>query len=145
MSKKDKLSSELSKVSKLTQGNKKLSNRCAYCGIYADTRDHVIPLSFMYNNRPDNYKHQYLINNIVTACRECNSLASNKIFDNFLEKKKYLTEKIEERYKNLINYPKWEKEELEELEGYLKKSVENSIEAQEFIKIRIEHLKNTLI
>lgn len=145
MKKKDKLSSELDKVSKLTNRNSKLSNRCAYCGIYADTRDHVIPVSFMYNNRPDNYKHQYLINNIVTACRECNSLASNKVFDNFIEKKKYLTGKIEERYKNLINYPKWEKEELEELEGYLKRSVENSIQAQEFIKMRIEHLKNTLI
>ena len=42
------------------------SRQCHYCGAYADTVDHVVPISVDPTLRLD-------LNNLVPACRACNS------------------------------------------------------------------------
>src|SRR5216684_684991 len=53
---------------------------CAYCGGRAGTVDHVEPFSYLYNNSDSN---------CVPACLECNSLATDKLFDSFETKRLY--------------------------------------------------------
>lgn len=132
---------KLAQFSKKTFGSTLLGNKCAYCGVYADSRDHIIPISFFSIGRPSNYASHYKVNNIVKCCNECNTLASNTVFNTFLEKKEYLLDRVGDRYYSLLNSPDWKQEEIDELAGTLKKTVENSRAAKEFIKYRIENLK----
>jgi hypothetical protein len=61
---------------------------CVYCGDVATEVDHVVPYSWDHCNDMDN---------LVGACRRCNSLASNKIFPDFDAKKEYILYKISHR------------------------------------------------
>ena len=134
---------KLASFSKNRELTSKISTKCAYCGVFADTVDHVIPVSFLYSTeRKNNLPHHKRIGNIVIACNECNILASNKVFPTFEAKKFYILGKVEERYKHLIKSPDWSDKEIEELTGELKKTIKNNILAKDFIKMRVENLKN---
>jgi hypothetical protein len=41
--------------------------------------------------------------NLVVSCAKCNSIASNKVFDNFEEKKKYILARRLEKVIRLMN------------------------------------------
>lgn len=129
---------QLKKASKINVA--KLGNICAYCGAYGDTRDHVIPLSFFSEGRPYSYRQHYKSDNIVRACHECNCVASNIVFENFWEKKKYLADMIAWRYKDLLKSPDWTDREIKELSGTLKNYIKNCEYIKKFIKLRIENL-----
>lgn len=57
---------------------------CQYCYEYGDSVDHIIPLVYGGTNKREN---------LVCACRICNSLASGLIFKNFGCKQIYLYNK----------------------------------------------------
>ena len=63
-------------------------HHCAYCGEYADTKDHIIPYSF--NHSGKRRADMGDSDNLVPCCRECNSIASNLVFDDFYKKKDYI-------------------------------------------------------
>ena len=63
---------------------KKYDYTCVYCFCDADTIDHIIPWSYI---RCDNEE------NLVAACWICNLIATNKVFDSFYEKQKYVQDK----------------------------------------------------
>lgn len=54
---------------------------CRYCGDVAVTADHVVP--FSYGGRDD-------MSNLVAVCVFCNSVANDKVFDSFDEKRAFL-------------------------------------------------------
>lgn len=54
---------------------------CQYCGDHATEIDHVVPWSYIENNKDSN---------LVASCGPCNRKASNKGFDSFEEKKRYI-------------------------------------------------------
>jgi hypothetical protein len=58
---------------------------CVYCGWIADTIDHIIPRS--YGGSDDRF-------NLVAACRLCNYIASDKIFDDVDQKRAYLLNEL---------------------------------------------------
>lgn len=58
-----------------------LGGACYYCGYYATTVDHVIPHSWNANDSESN---------LIPACNICNSIASNKHFENLQAKKEYI-------------------------------------------------------
>lgn len=58
-------------------------NTCQCCGAVAVCVDHVLPHSF---GGPDSDE------NLVAACKSCNSAVSNKVFDSFQQKKTWLAE-----------------------------------------------------
>ena len=107
------------------------AHRCAYCGIPADTKDHVLPVSWMrvlveMGDRDTRSE-------IVPCCRECNSIAGSKIFASFRLKKKYVQARIKQKHKTM---PKWKKRELNELTGKLRRYVVASAEVHDYHETR---------
>lgn len=121
---------------KATSGSKP----CSYCKALANSRDHVVPYSFLHVN---NKKRTYSVDElIVPCCMECNLLASNAVFDNFWDKKSFILEKVQKKYKNLLSSPDWSDKEINELKGNLKQIIFFSQELKKIVRIRIENLKN---
>ncbi len=69
-------------------------NKCAYCGVSTGdmTQDHFVPLS---------RKGEYTINNIIPACRSCNSSKSNKDFFSWYPAQPFYSKQYE---KNILKY-----------------------------------------
>lgn len=69
-------------------------NRCAYCGCKSEqlSQDHVIPLS---------KGGEYVRENIVPACKSCNSSKNNRDLDYFYELTEYFTY---ERYIKILEW-----------------------------------------
>jgi hypothetical protein len=63
-------------------------NSCVYCGGDADSLDHVTP----YNADP-----VHLETNLVPACRLCNSIASDRVFQSLSHKRAYILRRRRER------------------------------------------------
>lgn len=86
---------------------------CQYCGGDANSVDHIIPWS---------HSHSNAAFNLVAACYICNSVASNKVFDTFLEKKNHI---ITRRLQMLsrMAVPIWTRAEVDELGGRLRDMV----------------------
>lgn len=86
---------------------------CQYCGSNADSVDHIIPWSHCHNNSPFN---------LVAACQICNSVAGNKVFDTFMEKKNHvITRRLQMLSRRSV--PIWTKAEVDELSGRIKDMV----------------------
>lgn len=67
-------------------------HKCAYCGAYANTVDHVIPWS---------YVRRHDLSNLVAACNDCNIMVKDKMFKSFDAKRDYILERRQ--------IPKWER------------------------------------
>lgn len=119
-------------------GKRKYGVHCGYCGAYGEHRDHIIPSSFFGNKKT----FKFAKDNIIKACLECNTLASNKVFEDFMEKKQYIANKVEKRYSKVLNSPEWTDEEINELEYPLKDIISETENFRRYIKIRIENLNS---
>lgn len=112
-----------------------MGESCFWCGASTDlARDHVIPSSFYQNKR--SFDH----GNLVISCKECNSLAGDKVFPSPFHKANYLRKKLKKRYEALLRTKDWYPEELEELSYGLRRVVEESIAQRDHIRARLKNL-----
>lgn len=65
---------------------------CAYCLGIAEEVDHILPWSWNKNDDADN---------LAASCRDCNRIASNKVFETAQEKFEYINA--------VRKNPKWQK------------------------------------
>lgn len=91
-------------------------NICVYCGYPAQHVDHIIPFSFYCDNTA---------NNLVAACRRCNLLASNLIFDDFASKKDFIINQLKAS-PEVLETSIWTKDEIDELGRGLKSMIERT-------------------
>ena len=114
---------------------------CAYCGMSADTIDHVIPKVVLRSlaNSGLEITHKMIRNRIVKvpACRECNSLLSDKFFNTFKDKKRHTKISIRRRYKTILAMPHWDKHELDELGYNLRAYIYQCLTVKEIIHSRL--------
>lgn len=116
--------------------------KCFYCGETADTIDHVVPISYYYPGKRNNGLHltpEYDEENLVDCCRECNCLASNKVFDSALKKKEHVQEQLIKKYKKIINMPFWSEEEISQMGYVLKKEIKIQQLARKWILNRVNY------
>ena len=73
---------------------------CTYCGDLANTRDHIIPVSYTHGYRV------FLGTTWVWCCRECNTLLSNKMLGGIDGKAAYLYETLLRRHKDKTLTPR---------------------------------------
>lgn len=62
--------------------------QCRYCGEPADEIDHIIPWAYGGGDEDEN---------LVAACRICNGIANDKVFDDFNAKRTHILEERESR------------------------------------------------
>lgn len=121
---------------------------CFYCGVPCETIDHFIPQSYveilkkMYlsdeNERKDTRTKVLLSQKLIPACKDCNSRASDGVFDTPDEKKSFVKAKLIKRYERELLLPDWGKEEIKELNYELQESVKWAKSNQKIIQERIK-------
>lgn len=109
---------------------------CTYCDDTANTRDHVIPVSF---NRPSR-SNNTPIRDTVLCCKECNSLLGARSLYTVSERAGYLYEALSKRYKKLLGMPDWSDEELSGLGEDMKQIILRGLSERERIRRRLSHL-----
>jgi hypothetical protein len=94
---------------------------CHYCGMPADTKDHIIPISYNYAQRPTSHRSKGGIT--VDCCQECNSILSDKFLSTIQTRAAELAECLEVKYRKVLTAPVWSEEDLTELGPSLQKQV----------------------
>jgi len=119
---------------------------CYYCGLSADTVDHVIPQKTLLALRTldDEEITRKIIGErilMVWACRECNCIAGYSFQDTLSERKQYVLNKLAKRYKGDILTPDWADDELSEMSGEMRKYIRHCLKKRDLIRNRIgKHL-----
>lgn len=112
---------------------------CHYCGAPASTKDHIVPISYNYNNRPRNHRSKG--GKTVNCCHECNSLLGAKALFSVEERANEIAECLERRYKKELKAPVWPEEDLFNLGPNLQKQVK----AKQFLRMEIlERVRNAV-
>ena len=112
---------------------------CHYCGAPADTKDHIVPISYNYTQRPNNSPAKG--GQTVDCCRECNNLLGAKALFSIEERAHEVAECLERRYKKELKAPIWTDEDLAELGPTLQKQ----IKAKQFLRMEIlERVRNAV-
>ena len=112
---------------------------CAYCGEFADTFDHVIPVSHKYVNR----KLEVGNKEAVPCCRECNETLSNVFLHTISSRSDYLIKRYKKKYKKVLNTPNWESDELEEMGANMVRSILARMDMRDIVQERLQHLSDT--
>ena len=109
---------------------------CHYCGALANTKDHIIPISYIRNSRP---KWCINIGTTVDCCKECNCLLGAKALFSVPERAHELSERLERRYRKELNAPIWSDEDLSELGP----SLQDQVKAKQHSRLEIlERIRN---
>ena len=103
---------------------------CTYCGEPADTRDHVVPVSWNHNGRPTSVSYQ----NTVSCCKHCNNLLGAVPIHNVDSRRAFVAKKLSNKVKE---FTKWTPEELEELGPELKSRIEQTMLDKQALERRL--------
>lgn len=109
---------------------------CTYCGMSADTIDHVPPQvarPFLLSQGL-HLKYPFVE---VRCCRECNSLLGAQAYWTVADRKRYIKKRLRRRYRDYLRMPEWKDSELQELGRGLHDMVLQSQVMQDLIKKRL--------
>ena len=112
---------------------------CSYCGEYAETYDHVIPISYKHVSRRLEVGNR----EAIPCCRECNSLLGNVFLHTVSYRAEYLIKKYKRRYSKIIKTPNWDMDELEDMGEGMRKSILARMDMRDILIERLTHLKQT--
>lgn len=98
-----------------------MKHDCTYCGMPADTVDHIIPIAYNYTKR-----RRHSAGNSgerVPCCRECNNLLGAKALFSIRERAQEVAECLDRRYSKELNAPAWSEDELIDLGATLRRQI----------------------
>jgi len=116
---------------------------CYYCGDDADTLDHTIPVSF-YSTRPTRkgMKSRYTDPvPVVDCCAECNRTLNSTLIIDVRGRASLLIERYKIKYKKILNLPRWDKEDLNELGKIFRSVILRDQILRESLKERLDYLE----
>ncbi|HSW43196.1 MAG TPA: hypothetical protein VLM76_11865, partial [Patescibacteria group bacterium] len=97
------------------------ANPCYYCGLAADSVDHVVPRSILdalVDSGLDGVTAAIIRRSrqmVVPCCRECNNLAGAKYHETLAERAAFVRERLAHRHRKALAMPDWSATELAEL------------------------------
>lgn len=112
---------------------------CAYCNVYADTYDHVPPLSVVHALGLEHFSAVGVKLWLVPACRECNSLLSSCGAQTVTERRLVARAKLRKKYAHYLRIGEWLPHELDELGPGLRQMIESGADIKGWIKRRLAH------
>jgi hypothetical protein len=108
---------------------------CVYCGEIATQRDHFTPVSVMaVFERLRNVADGGFL---LPCCGSCNRIASNKLFKTVGTKRRYIQQRLLEKYGDILRNAEWSDEDLDELGYTLRSHIEKHLKVRETIRRRI--------
>lgn len=115
------------------------ADRCEYCGEPAQARDHVVPRAFRYMMEGTRELQAMLavMPNTVPSCHQCNSIAGADVFQSLAEKREHIQARLREKYWKVLYMPKWDDDEIEELDGRLRQSIAAAEAQRRIVATRI--------
>ena len=116
----------------------KATDACAYCGLVADTYDHVPPLSLVHALGREHFESRRIALYLVPACRECNSCLSSVPHTSVLERRAHMKRVLRRRYAKVLRMPRWSEEEMVGLGRGLVDMIRGANAVRELTKRRIE-------
>jgi len=106
---------------------------CRYCGEPADTRDHILPVTVT-------GKSARKFVPTVPACNHCNTTLGALYLPSVRQRRAYLFDQFQTKYRRLLKIPPWATAELGELGPKLRRQVVADINRQKVAKRRIRTL-----
>lgn len=110
-------------------------NFCAYCGDPADTRDHVIPYSYLTSRKRSGC--QAGTGNTVLSCRDCNSRLGSSLHPTMQQRCLHVAQALSKKHAKLLRSPDATPEELQELGPNLRASLLASADLKKAVLSRI--------
>ena len=110
---------------------------CAYCGMMADTLDHVIPQCKLRDLDALGIERDSNRTWTVHACSECNCALVDRLFRTFAERKAWVKGHYRSKYGEVISAPPWTARELRELGPSLRLAVTNQLEVKATVLARL--------
>ena len=116
---------------------------CYYCGLPADSIDHVVPQSILEAAVMAGDMESYLgligwgRTLIVKSCRQCNSLLGASLQHTLAERKAELKARLKRKLARDLNIPDWTEVELEELGPRLRQVVTDGLERKHQAQARL--------
>lgn len=108
---------------------------CIYCGMTAESRDHVVAHSYESNSVSKDWSHD----KIVPSCKECNCLLSDLFLPSIAERADYITGILKVRYRKLLSSPDWSQKELAALGKRLRDYVKGEQNKKRTVQMRISY------
>ena len=109
---------------------------CYYCGLIADTVDHVTPRHVL--DRREALGRMALPRVLtVPACRECNSAIGARIFPTLADRKRFVKDWLRRRHAALLRVPDWTEAELADLGPQMERYVRTGVRHRDIVRSRL--------
>ena len=99
--------------------------QCIYCGMPADTMDHVPPISRVACYKSMKLKHEFFLK--VPCCNQCNLVLSNSLQDTILRRIEFLKKRLSKKLAKKLRVADFTDDEIKEMDRVLASDVRRSI------------------
>lgn len=107
--------------------------------------DHVPPLAITYEIGVEQASERSGGLWLVPACKECNSTLGNLPFYTISSRARRILKRYKTKYRKILNYPKWEPEEYEEMDYSLRQPIEAIATHQKIVRDRLARLQSNIV
>jgi len=113
---------------------------CTYCGILADSEDHVVPRHLLARAGElslDLSKVMRMRSWVVPSCRECNSMLSGRLFPTLAERRAAAQKGIRRKYASYLRIPDWSDAELATMGPTAQREIVAGIAVRDWVRSRL--------
>ena len=116
--------------------NPALNTPCCYCGVPANSVDHIPPQSVRGFLIDSGLTHKYPFIQVM-ACLECNSLLGTKPIWDVANRRRAIKKLLAVRYKRTLLMPDWSDRELGSMSKSMASTIQMRIDIREWITERL--------
>jgi hypothetical protein len=111
---------------------------CVYCGVAANSVDHVPPRAARDRIVSLGLAHRYPFHE-VPACRECNSVLGARGLWTLTERRDYIKKALRRRYSDILRIPDWSDSELAQVSPAMRGYILDGLYVRDFVKARVAY------
>lgn len=106
------------------------SGVCVYCGLTANTQDHLMPQPWTGSGHRGSVF-------TVPACGQCNSAIGSRLAFNITERRAIAQAHLRKKYAKVLRRPEWTQDQLDEFEGHLRAAVIAGLQEKQLLLDRL--------
>lgn len=113
---------------------------CVYCGVFADSEDHVVPRHLLERAGElsvDLSKVMRMQRWVVPACRECNTMIGGRLYPTLAERRAAAHAGIRRKYASYLRVPDWSDEELDEMGPTAQREIVAAMAVRDWVRKRL--------